>query len=367
MGAVENYVPEHPYPIHPAVNLFPLMGAEDLARLTASIKKHGLRHPIVLFCGGILDGRNRLAGCRAAEVEPVFRDFDGDADGAVDYVLDVNAERRHLTPAQRAAIAVEAISLYSAAARKKMGAGGGDRRSEKSRSGGTDHVPPDRRDPAGRTLARAAKGAGAAREATEKMASVAKKDPAVAAVVKAGKGTVADAERTAKLPQPERVAVVERVTSGESATLKEALAARPASDELCRDAIGRVLSDEIAEAFAASVELHEQAANLITRAVGAIAKLPALGRVREAVQLAGHEIRSDSPCTTCVHCKLIPGRRETCEACRGKGWSTAMQFKSAIEPLKIGGAEAVVFSLEVDGSGERSFVRVADVLAGKAR
>lgn len=45
---------------HSAAEIFPLMSKEELAGLVADIKKHGLREPVVLHDGKILDGRNRL-------------------------------------------------------------------------------------------------------------------------------------------------------------------------------------------------------------------------------------------------------------------------------------------------------------------
>jgi hypothetical protein len=62
--------------------------------------KRGLEHPIVLDKDGrILDGRNRLAACRLAGVEPSFTIYGGaDPDG---YALDVNIARRHMKPGAR--------------------------------------------------------------------------------------------------------------------------------------------------------------------------------------------------------------------------------------------------------------------------
>jgi hypothetical protein len=60
----------------------------------------GLEHPIVLDKEGrVLDGRNRLAACRLAGVEPKFTIYEGDdPDG---YALDVNIARRHMKPGAR--------------------------------------------------------------------------------------------------------------------------------------------------------------------------------------------------------------------------------------------------------------------------
>ncbi len=48
--------------VHPVAELFPMLGADDLAELAADIAERGLLHPIVLDADGrLLDGRNRLA------------------------------------------------------------------------------------------------------------------------------------------------------------------------------------------------------------------------------------------------------------------------------------------------------------------
>jgi hypothetical protein len=53
---------------HPLADLFPMMGEAELSALAADIKAHGLREPIVLHEGLILDGRNRLKACEIVGV-----------------------------------------------------------------------------------------------------------------------------------------------------------------------------------------------------------------------------------------------------------------------------------------------------------
>lgn len=95
--------------IHPAAERLPMMSSERLAELVESIKKHGLRDPIVRCDGGILDGRNRMRACEIAGVEPVFREYgDRESDGSNPFyfVLDTNLERRDVDAAQREAIKI---------------------------------------------------------------------------------------------------------------------------------------------------------------------------------------------------------------------------------------------------------------------
>ncbi|WP_019888345.1 ParB N-terminal domain-containing protein [Streptomyces purpureus] len=87
--------------------MFPPLTDEELHELTESVRTHGLRHPIVLGPDGILlDGRHRLAVCKALGVEPRFTTYEGDdPDG---FALSVNIRQRKLTTGQAAMIASKA-------------------------------------------------------------------------------------------------------------------------------------------------------------------------------------------------------------------------------------------------------------------
>lgn len=95
-----------PFDFHPLANLFPLIADAEASDLAKSIADNGLREPIVLFEGQILDGRNRFLACREAGVEPRFENLPKDTD-PLHYVVDLNLRRRHLDDDQRRMVAAE--------------------------------------------------------------------------------------------------------------------------------------------------------------------------------------------------------------------------------------------------------------------
>jgi hypothetical protein len=107
-------------PEHPAAALLPLLPPDELEQLAADIRANGLREAIVLHDGQVLDGRNRLAACKLAGVEPHYRDHDGT--DPIAYVLSANVHRRHLSTGQRAMVAVALLPELEARARQRQGA-----------------------------------------------------------------------------------------------------------------------------------------------------------------------------------------------------------------------------------------------------
>jgi DNA modification methylase len=78
---------------HPAANEFPMMDEKRFSELKADIETHGLREPVTLCDGKILDGRNRSRACEELGITPETKTFDGDPWA---YVWSLNGERRDL-------------------------------------------------------------------------------------------------------------------------------------------------------------------------------------------------------------------------------------------------------------------------------
>lgn len=122
------------YDTHPAADLFPMMGDEELRELAADIERTGQRHPVVVLGAKILDGRNRAKACSMVGIEPQFTQYEGPKDLAslLDYVVSLNLSRRHLSASQRAWLGALLEEKYAEAAKAAQRRAGGDKRTTKA-------------------------------------------------------------------------------------------------------------------------------------------------------------------------------------------------------------------------------------------
>lgn len=197
---------------HPAAELFPLMPEDELRALADDIAEHGQREPVVLLDGLLLDGRNRARACAIAGLKPKTRALDAKScPSPTAYVLSVNEKRRHLTAAQRAVVAVEALPLFEAEAKARQRQGG--RAGGRGRPKGS---PPEVTNlSAGKATRHAAAALRAGARQVDELAGVKRRAPDVFAAVKAGSiATVAEAARFTKLPTAERERALARVAAG---------------------------------------------------------------------------------------------------------------------------------------------------------
>jgi hypothetical protein len=100
--------------VHPAAEVWPRLVDDELLQMAESIAESGLIDPITIDDQGrLLDGRNRLAACAMAEVEPQFVVYDGDP---VMLIVARNSDRRHMSTGARAM--ATAVNLAGAGYRK---------------------------------------------------------------------------------------------------------------------------------------------------------------------------------------------------------------------------------------------------------
>jgi hypothetical protein len=106
---------------HPVASIFPLMEKIEFESLTADIQKHGQLEPIWTHGGKIIDGRNRYLACQELGIEPRIKEWKP-VNGAelVDFIISLNLTRRHLTPSQKALVAVDSLPFYEEAAKNRM-------------------------------------------------------------------------------------------------------------------------------------------------------------------------------------------------------------------------------------------------------
>lgn len=95
---------------HPIAECLPLMQGEEFEGLVEDIRSHGLREPITVYEGKILDGRNRYRACEKLDMTPEYRDWDSRG-SPIDFVVSMNVNRRHLSESQRAMVAARLANL----------------------------------------------------------------------------------------------------------------------------------------------------------------------------------------------------------------------------------------------------------------
>lgn len=113
----------HIYETHPAAELFPMMPEKEIKELADDIRINGLREPVTMYEGKVLDGRNRIKACEIAGVEPSFLEFPPDQSPAR-YVCSKNLTRRHLSASQRSMAVFAIQEILAKEAKSRMSRGG---------------------------------------------------------------------------------------------------------------------------------------------------------------------------------------------------------------------------------------------------
>src|SRR5271166_223006 len=110
--------------VHPYAARFPLMNDEELADLAEDIKANGLKSPLIRDSDGtLIDGRNRLAACKIAEIEPTWIELNS-GQNLIAFIVSINLKRRQLKVGQQAmliALGLDKMSKSANRAAKETG------------------------------------------------------------------------------------------------------------------------------------------------------------------------------------------------------------------------------------------------------
>lgn len=203
------------YEFHEYANLIPeVMNEDQFSGLVESVKQgFDNNHPVVLFDGKILDGRHRYLACKKAEVTPVFREFFGSDDEALQFVKRENIDRNHYNEGQRAMIGAKLKSLFEGQAKKRQQAAGGDKKSyESSVTQVVKSVVPNlaHSSDSGRSRDKAAAVVNVSHGSLDNATKVIEKGaPELVQAVEQGKIAVSTAAAITQLPKDEQKRVVE--------------------------------------------------------------------------------------------------------------------------------------------------------------
>lgn len=229
---------------HPLAELFPMLDEPALGELAEDIRENGLREPIVLHEGRILDGRNRFraavrAGLFDADVDPLIRDRQGHeialraefsrftGKDALAYVISKNLRRRHLSESQRAMVAAKIASLGRG---RPAGGDGGEKPpiGGISADGKNGSIEPF-------SIDRAADHLNVGRESVKRARSVQEHGaPELGQAVTRGEVSVAAAAELARLPVDEQKKVIESADPKAVAAVVRELRAKKQAEKKAR-------------------------------------------------------------------------------------------------------------------------------------
>jgi ParB-like chromosome segregation protein Spo0J len=258
--------------LHELCQLFPPMDADELEGLRKDIQTNGLRAPIVLFEGKILDGQNRYRACTDIGVPIRTMPYKGDDPAA--YVVSVNNHRRHNLNTGQRAIIVALATDWAAAHRH-----GGDRESEKYEQVAT--LPPGLQ-----SIAARAEQSGTSARTQGDADRLVKADPELAKEVAQGKITLGRAKKqVTPLAEPKKKTPAQlKAEAKAAAKAKESAAAQQlAQDAGFLDPIG------IAELERVQKENDE-----LRRQIEALTKDDQAAELQKHMQIAEHAVREKS-------------------------------------------------------------------------
>lgn len=205
---------------HEVASVFPLMEGQEFTEFREDIREHGLKEPIWLHDGRIIDGRNRYRACQALNIEPELREWDGEGDLTA-FVVSLNLHRRHLTESQRAVVAARIKPRFEPEAKQRKVAAQNNHAAravvanlpqQVKANGAADHGPVSanlREQAHGKARDEAAALLNVSPRSVEAASKVLKNGvPELVKAVERGDAKVAAAAAVASLPKPEQTRVV---------------------------------------------------------------------------------------------------------------------------------------------------------------
>ena len=177
---------------HPLADIFPMMSAEEFTALKADIAEYGLRDPIILAEGKVVDGRNRYLACQELGLEPRYEEWNGQG-SLLALIVSKNLQRRHLSESQRAMVAAKIANMPT------------HRPENKSANLQTSQGD------AAKLLSTSTRSVASAKKVLSEGI------PELAQAVNRGDVAVSVAAKIAAMPEAQQAAVMEKVTEGKSA------------------------------------------------------------------------------------------------------------------------------------------------------
>ena len=105
-------------------NLLTPLTEDEYKKLEESILAEGLREPILIWNGIIVDGHNRYEICKKHGISPKFKEISfSSEENAMLWILNNQLGRRNLTPYQKAKFALEKGKILEKMAKKRQALG----------------------------------------------------------------------------------------------------------------------------------------------------------------------------------------------------------------------------------------------------
>lgn len=284
--------------LHPYCKILPEMPKDEYLQLVESIREHGLRHPIRIDEENrIVDGRHRYRACTELGYEPRIEVLHLEGEELIEWIIDTNVARRHLTPSQRAMVDDRFVAELQAL------------RESKGRSRADSNITRE-----------VAKKTGTPERSIKRAARVRQASPELADEVLDGRKTLHAAEIEVKARESQAA------LKGPIGPLVENKTKEPAKAPT--DAEGNAIPARLVGAFSEGAKISAE----VRKELLALSKrledcqfLDCATVARNLADLTG-QIKLGVPALVCAKCsgagfkESKPGVRDACRWCASRGW-----------------------------------------------